>query len=321
MDDEKRSQINATKSGRLATADAGSGAADWAELTNECLVNIFSRLSFEERWRGAMRVCKAWNQVCQDPCLNSVIDLDYHFDSAGELPRFWNPEFERRIDNMLRSVVVSSAGCLSQIRLRHCSDRSLSLVAKMCPNLEVLSIKSSPNVTDATMDEIAHRCPKIKELDISYCYEISHKSLIVIGSNCPNLRKLKRNLLNWLDPSQHIGTVPNEYLNACPQNGDSEAAAISKFMPQLLHLELCFSKMTAKGLALISEGCQNLEHLDLSGCANVTSRGIAKAVLSLTKLKTIKKPNFYIPRSVYNAERYGHWNMYDERFQTDVFRI
>lgn len=190
-----------------------------------------------------------------------------------------------------------------------------------CPNLQVLSIKSSPHVTDAIMAEIASGCPKIKELDVSYCYEISHKSLAIIGSHCPNIHMLKRNLMNWLDPSQHIGIVPNEYLNACPQDGDSEAAAISKFMPHLLHLELRFSKLTARGLTLISEGCEDLEYVDLSGCANVTSRDIAYTSSNLRKLKTIKKPNFYIPRSVFHTERYDHWRLYDERFQTDVFRI
>lgn len=171
------------------------------------------------------------------------------------------------------------------------------------------------------MAEIASGCPKIKELDISYCYEISDRSLAVIGSHCPNVNMLKRNLMNWLDPSQHVGIVPFEYLNACPQDGDSEAAAISKFMPRLLHLEVRFLKLTAKGLALISQGCEDLEYVDLSGCANVTSRDIANASLNLKKLKTMKKPNFYIPRSVFHTERYGHWSLYDERFQTDVFRI
>ncbi|KAL0289257.1 UNVERIFIED_CONTAM: F-box protein SKIP1 [Sesamum angustifolium] len=256
-------------------------AADWAELTHECLINIFSRLSLQDRWRGAMRVCKGWHEVCKDPCLNSVLDLECHFDSTPELPRFWTPEFERKIDNMLESVVVWSAGSLTEIRVRHCSDRSLSLVAQRCPNLEVLSIKSSPHVTDAIMAEIASGCPKIKELNISYCYEISHKTLAIIGSHCPNIYMLKRNY---------------------ELDGDSEAAAISKFMPHLLHLELRFPKLTAKGLTLISEACENLEYLDLSGCANVTSRDIATASSNLKKLKTIKKPNFYIPRSVFHTE-------------------
>lgn len=161
----------------------------------------------------------------------------------------------------------------------------------------------------------------LKELDISFCHEISHESLSSIGRNCPSLKVLKRNFMNWLDSSQHRGIVPNEYLDSCPQDNDSEAAAIGKFMPNLEHLELKFSKMTGKGLALISEGCVNLEYLDLNGCANMTSRDIVNASSNLKKLRTVKRPNFYIPRSVYHTERYGHWSLYDERFQTDVFRI
>lgn len=161
----------------------------------------------------------------------------------------------------------------------------------------------------------------LRELDISHCYEISHESLELIGRNCQNLRVLKRNLMNWLDPSQYVGVVPDEYLNAIPQDGDTEASAIGKSMPHLVHLELQFSKISAKGLALIAEGCLNLELLDLFGCANLTSRDITNTTLNLKNLKVIKKPNFYIPRSVFHTERYGHWRLYDERFQTDIFRI
>ncbi|XP_058186110.1 F-box protein SKIP1 [Rhododendron vialii] len=294
---------------------------DWAELTHECLTNILSRLTLEHRWTGPMFVCKPWLQASRDPCLNSVFDLENRFDSAAESARWWTPDFERRIDAMLRSVVDWSEGSLTEIRVRHCSDGSLSYVAERCPNLQVLSIKSSQNVTDQSIVKIASGCPKLKEVDISYCYEISHESIALIGQKCPDLRMLKRNLMNWLDPSQHTGIVPEEYLNAIPQDADSEAAVIGKFMPHLLHLELRFSKLSAKGLVLISEGCLDLEYLDLSGCANVTSRDIGNATANLKSLNDVKKPNFYIPRSVFHTERYGHWRLYDERFQTDVFRI
>lgn len=112
-------------------SESGLGSY-WAELTQVCLVNILSRLTFEERWRGPMLVCKPWLNACKDPSLNSVIDLESHFGSATELPRYWTPEFERRIDSMLRSVALWSDGSLKEIRVRHCSDRSLSLVAERC---------------------------------------------------------------------------------------------------------------------------------------------------------------------------------------------
>lgn len=171
------------------------------------------------------------------------------------------------------------------------------------------------------MFKVAFCCVMLRELDISHCYEISYRSLEVIGQKCPNLTILKRNLLNWLDPSQHVGIVPDEYLRACPQDGDQEAAAIARFMPKLKHLELRFSKLTISGLVSISEGCGDLELLDLFGCANLTSRGIEQASTNLKNLKTLVKPNFYIPRSVFHTERYGHWRLYDERFQTNVFQI
>ncbi|GAB4853649.1 hypothetical protein Ancab_017840 [Ancistrocladus abbreviatus] len=304
----------------ISSADSISNSG-WSELTQVCLTNILSRISLEDRWKAAMLVCKFWLQACKDPSLHTVFDLEPYFDSSPESTLWWSPEFERKIDSMLRFVVESSHGSLTEIRVRHCSDQSLILAAQRCPKLQVLSIKSCQNVTDVAMGEVASRCPMLVYLDISYCYEISHESLVLIGRNCPNLKILKRNLMNWLDPSQHIGIVPNEYLNACPQDGDSEAAAIAKSMPQLEHLELRFSKLSAKGLALISEGCGSLEYLDLSGCANLTSRDIINTSSNLKNLKTVKKPNFYIPRAVFHTERYGHWRLYDERFQTDVFRI
>lgn len=171
------------------------------------------------------------------------------------------------------------------------------------------------------MAKIAILCPNLRELDISYCYEISAESLALIGKNCRNLRVLKRSLMNWLDPSQHVGIVPAEYLNACPQDGDSEAGAIGSFMFNLEHLEIRFSKLSAKGLVSIATGCPRLNYLDLSGCVNLTSRDITNATSNLVHLRQVVKPNFYIPRSVFHTERYGHWDLYDERFQTDVFRI
>ncbi|KAL5699002.1 hypothetical protein ACHQM5_029965 [Ranunculus cassubicifolius] len=295
--------------------------SDWSELTHEILINILSRLILEDLWKSSMFVCKSWFQACKDPSLYSVLDLETQFESRNESSLWWTPIFERRIDSMIRSVVESSGEELIEIRTRHCSDRSACFIADRCPNLKVLSIKSCPNVKDVSLAKIASGCPMLYELDISYCYEISYKSLEVIGQKCPNLKILKRNLMNWLDPSQHTRTVPSEYLNAFPQNGDEEAAAIAKFMPHLTHLELRFSKVTARGVALISERCVNLEYWDLFGCANLTSRDMETASKNLKKLEKLVKPNFYIPRSVYHVERYDHWRLYDERFQTNVFQI
>ncbi|KAI3957381.1 hypothetical protein MKW98_003102 [Papaver atlanticum] len=222
---------------------------NWEELTYECLTNILSRLSLEERWTGPI----SWIRRCF-----SVVDLEYVFYSKTESSLWWSPEFERKIDSL-------------------------------CPNLQVLSIKCSPNVTNASIQKI-----------------ISHESLELIGSNCPNLKILKINLLN---SCQHVGIVPNEYLNACTQDGNIEAAAIGKFMSNLEHLELRFYKLTVHGLVEISEGCVKLEYWDLCGCANFTSRDIENASTNLKNMKRLEIPPCYVPRDVFPTERYGHWRL------------
>ncbi|XP_020269732.1 F-box protein SKIP1-like [Asparagus officinalis] len=319
--------------GKTATAGAGEDeprippeqTRDWSDLTPVLLVNAFRRLSLRDRWAGAMLTCKSWLEASKDSSLFSSLDLEPYFDAAGsgsgDLIGWWTAGFERRIDSMIRSVADWGAGSVREVRVRHCSDGSISLLAERSPKLEVLSIQSSQSVTDASISRIALSCSMLRELDISNCYEISYKSLETIGDNCPNLTILRRNFMNWLDPSQHTGIVPDEYLRNCPQDGDMEATAIARAMPKLKHLELRFSKLTAAGLISVSEGCQELEVLDLFGCVNLTSRGIEQSSANLKNLIKLIKPNFYIPRSVYHTERYGHWRLYDERFQTNVFQI
>ncbi|KAF9617316.1 hypothetical protein IFM89_035297 [Coptis chinensis] len=88
-------------------------------------------------------------------------------------------------------------------------------IGKQCSNLQVLSIKRCPNVRDTSIAKIASACPILLELDISYCYEISHESLGLIGRKCLNLKILRRNLMNWLDPSQHLAWNCSKRVSRC----------------------------------------------------------------------------------------------------------
>ncbi|KAM3406593.1 hypothetical protein ACQJBY_000580 [Aegilops geniculata] len=339
-------------------APEGEEGRDWADLTPVCLAEAFSRLGPEDLWRGAMACCRSWRAAARSrPALFAVLDLGPAFEAvSADAAEWWTPAFQRRVDAMLRSAASLAAGGLRVVRVRHCSDDALTFAAKSriplwrearleiqtrfvpcrrilrvttlatwkgnySPQLSILSIRSSPGVTDRSMLTVASCCPILTELDISYCYEVSYKSLEVIGQSCPNLVVLKRSIFNWLDSSEHAATVPAEYLRACPQDGNREAIAISRSMPKLKQLVLRFAKLSGVGLNSIAEGCKELEVLDLFGCANLTSRGIEQAAANLKNLETLVKPNFYIPRSAFHMERYGHWQLYDERFQTNVFQI
>ncbi|KAF3597545.1 hypothetical protein DY000_02027653 [Brassica cretica] len=242
---------------------------DWSELAPECLLDIFSRLSMGQRWNGPMLVCKTWMNLCQDPSFNTVLDLEAEFLSSPESFYWWSPEFEEKVDSTIRSAVDQSQGSLTEVRVRHCTDKSLSYVAERCPNLEVLWVKYCPKVTDVSVRKISLNCPKLKELDI-----------------------LKRNSMQPSEVKRLRHCTYVQYLSF-EYHGNIEADTIVRHMSQLKHLELrLFSTLTDSAIVDLCEGCSNLEHLDLFGCGRLTSKGVTKATSKLKNLKVIKKPDF-----------------------------
>ncbi|KAJ4873071.1 putative F-box/LRR-repeat protein 19 [Raphanus sativus] len=264
---------------------------DWSELTPECLLAIFSRLSMGQRWNGPMLVCKTWMKLCQDPSLNTVLDLEAEFLSSPDSIYWWSPKFEEKVDSTIRSAVDRSHGGLKEIKVRHCTNQSLSYVAERCPNLEVLSVKYSPKVTVESMRNIALNCPKLIELDISCSYEISCECMELVGANCKNLQILKRNLMHpfEIERARHSIYACDLFFETL---GNVDAYVIGRHMSQLKHLELRHSTLTDIGLAHLCKECSSLEYLDLLGCRDLTTEGLTNHTSSLKNLKAIKKPNF-----------------------------
>ncbi|EOA25402.1 hypothetical protein CARUB_v10018734mg [Capsella rubella] len=265
---------------------------DWTELTWDCLINIFSRLSMEERWNGPMLVCKTWMNLCNDPLLNSVFDLETWFLSSTETCNRWSFEFSEQVDSMLMSVVDRSKGGLKEIRVRHCTDQSLLYVAERCPNLELLWVKHCPNVTVESLQMIALKCTKIMELDMSSSYAISPQCLEMFGKNCKNLQVVKR---NYVSPSEvSMFESYENYMENFPTFiiGNVYVHAIQSSMHQLKHLEVRYLTMTDKALASICKKCPKLEYLDLFGCPKLTMDGVINSTSTLKNLKELKMPEF-----------------------------
>ncbi|KAL0872898.1 hypothetical protein Bca101_022603 [Brassica carinata] len=258
---------------------------DWTELTPECLLDIFSRLSIWQRWNGPMLVCKTWANICQDPYFHTILDLEAEFLSSEDSNHWWSPEFEEKVDSTIRFVVDQSKGSLKEIRVRHCTDQSLSYVAERCPNLEVLGVTYSPKVTVESMRKIASNCTKLKELDISCSYEISAYCMELVGKSCKNIHILKRNLM----PPSEITRLKQQctYVQGLSFEtlGNVDAHSISKYMSEVKHLEIRFSTLTDRAFSDICQKCSNLEYLDFFGCSYLTDDCIITSVLTLENLE------------------------------------
>lgn len=116
----------------LPTPDSEEPRREWEDLTHVCLLNVLSRLSLEDRWKGASLACKPWLLASKDPSLFTTFDLEPRFDSSRDSPRWWTLEFEKKIDSMLRSAAECGDVGLVEVRVRHCSDRALLVLAERC---------------------------------------------------------------------------------------------------------------------------------------------------------------------------------------------
>lgn len=129
---------------------------EWTELPPECLLGIFSRLTMGQRRNGPMLVCKTWTNLCQDPSLNTILDLEAEFLSSPDCIYWWSPEFEEKVNSTIRSVVDQSEGGLKEIRVRHCTNQSLSYVAERYTRLGLIFLVSGYIVIDADRVGFGH---------------------------------------------------------------------------------------------------------------------------------------------------------------------
>lgn len=181
-----------------------------------------------------------------------------------------------------------------------------------CPNLRILHIQMSQSVTDETMTVLASSCTKLESVDLSECRSVSAETLATLGDHCKGLTVLKRNMRE-IDGNCRLRSVgiPQRFLQLVPM-GDQEANMIAKSMPQLKHLEMQNSTIHDQCLVILAGSCQMLEFLDLRGCSYLTGRGLDEAQQKLPSAIHFKKPT--LPERNPQVERYGHWQLFDNRF-------
>ena len=185
-----------------------------------------------------------------------------------------------------------------------------------CPSIEKLSVASSAGITDLSICQVAKSCPKLVHLDVSECPNLTNFALEQIGLNCKYLTSLKKNrFTGGYDPARKRMLPPEYSRTSSPAN--AEVVMLANLMPNLKHLELRHSKLSDQGLTSLLDGCSKLEILDLTGCSNLTRRALEEAEAKVPKLVKYKKPVI----SSVDDERYSHWRLYDERFQSGFFQF
>lgn len=292
----------------------------WADLTYEALVEIMKRVGFEELYLGVPLVCKAWRAASLDRGCWKCVHMEPCFEARSETAAWWQPSFEAKVDYMLKLAVDRSAGCLLELSTRHCSNSALAYLAARCSSVRLVSVASSRGIADLSVCQLAKACPQLEHLDVSECQSVTILSLEQVGLHCKSLTVLKRNrFIGDYDPARKSRLPPEYSRTSSPASADAEALVLANLMPSLKHLELRHSKLSDQGLVSLIDGCSHLEYLDLTGCSNLTRRALDEATARLPNLKELRKST--TPVRNMDVARYGHWQLYDERFQSGFFQF
>lgn len=256
-------------------------------LPDECLFEIFRRLPGGRERSSAACVSKRWLTVLSsvrssefyrskttqgqrdimdvDNAVNNKdlisADEDIEVECDGHLTRC--VEGKKATDVRLASIAVgtSSRGGLGKLSirgsnsLRGVSNLGLSVIARGCPSLRVLSLWNVPSIGDEGLFEIARECHSLEKLDLCQCPSISNRGLVAIAESCPNLTALT--------------------IESCSNIGNESLQAIAKFCPKL-------QSITIKDCALVGD----------QGIASLLSS--ASTVLTKVKLQALNITDYSV---------------------------
>lgn len=99
-------------------------------MTKEALVEVFTRVDFEDKYCNVALVCKTWRRAVQEAACWVEVDIDPSFEKRKETGLWWTPDFEKRMDAMIMTVVDWGASQLRRLQTRHCSDRAIQCISR-----------------------------------------------------------------------------------------------------------------------------------------------------------------------------------------------
>lgn len=281
-------------------------------LPDECLFEIFRRLPGGQERSVSACVSKRWltvlssvhsSEFCRsktpqkqqdtgstDKAFNNSemisADEDIELECDGYLTRC--VEGKKATDVRLAAIAVgtSSRGGLGKLSirgsnsLRGVTNLGLSVIARGCPSLKVLSLWNVPSISDEGLFEIARECHSLEKLDLCQCPSISNKGLAAIAESCPSLTTIA------IESCSNIG---NEGLQAiakfCPNLqsiaikdcacvGDQGISSLlSSASTALTKVKLQALNITDYSVAVIGHYGKAITNLVLCGLQNVSQRG------------------------------------------------
>ncbi|XP_058066992.1 S-phase kinase-associated protein 2 [Anopheles bellator] len=244
----------------------------FACISDEMLLQIFKWLPKKTLLRCA-EVCRRFNRVSKDDALWVRIDLSGCTLRCDSLVTILNHRLN--IVRMAQTEILCPTQApvfphykakLQYLDLSMCTiDKGvLCALLKSCRALRMLSLENIP-LDDAICKEIAEN-QHMESLNLTMCTDISTEGLSAIAAS---LSKLQSFNVAWTSISSK-----------------AILRLVTQISPTLMRINLagCRNTLIDESLAILVHRCPNLLELDVSDCAQLTS----KAIDSLCKLPKLE---------------------------------
>ncbi|XP_022946703.1 EIN3-binding F-box protein 1-like [Cucurbita moschata] len=149
-----------------------------------------------------------------------------------------------------------------------------------CTSLRSLSIQNCPGFGSASLSMVGKLCPQLQHVELIGLYGITDASMLPLLETCEELLKVNLSgCINLTDETistlvrLHGGTLEVLNLDSCRKITDASLVAIADACLLLNELDVSKCAITDAGLAVLSSSEQiNLQVLSLSGCSEVSNK-------------------------------------------------
>jgi F-box/leucine-rich repeat protein 2/20 len=158
---------------------------------------------------------------------------------------------------------------LAELHVEECAwlnNVNLGKLLEICPNLTKISLANNTQISYIGWSEL-QKIHHLQKLDISRCRQLTDDDFKLVLQACRSITHLN--------------------LQQCTKLTEFAFYELGRNMPKLIHLDLSRSQISDRALIDLSVRCPYLESLILTGCQNLTDRGIMETIKNTKWLRKL----------------------------------
>eukprot|EP00936_MAST-01D_sp_MAST-1D-sp1_P001736 g1736.t1 len=207
--------------------------------------------------------------------------------------------FARRHNTAVRRIVLRNDAITSGASLRKAtnenviSDKSLVVVAELCPCLRVINLWGCIDLTDAAIIALAG-CHGLTRVNLMGCHRLTDTSIVVLARNCHQLEELHLSECKGVSDDAVLAIAdncPNLHtldLRGCHSISDVALEHLANRCSQLKIINLAGAEVSDAGIKLLAERCRGLVNINVNDCQHLTDDAIRHVALNCQNITAIK---------------------------------